>query len=245
MRYEELKKQASEGEIKSVNRTKGEILKAKRSKGGLTASNWFMKGQTKYVITCQPSPGGKLSNMLKTKLNQKSNNGRILVTEDGGLPVTAGLRKTDPFKRLECRFKDPSCIVEKHKDCAKTGVIYEITCVSCNQSIQDTNTSRYPGHCLAPNYVGMTRTSAHWRMVSHLQGQRAKSSSNPLYRHDIERHNGEMQQYKTRILTSEKNLLPLAIIESLYIEQQYPGSSFNDRMEGGRGALVRLIATRT
>lgn len=83
-----------------------------------------MKGETKYVITCQPSPGGKLANMLKTKLNRKTNNVRILVTEDGGLPVTAGLRKTDPFKWLECRFKDPSCIVETGKDCAKTGVIY-------------------------------------------------------------------------------------------------------------------------
>ena len=91
----------------------------------------------------------------------------------------------------------------------------------------------------------MTKTSAHWRIINHLQGQRSKSSSNPLYRHDIEKHDGEAQRYTTRILTSERNLLPLAIMESLYIEQQYPGTSFNDRMEGGRGALVRLIATRT
>ena len=54
----------------------------------------------------------------------------------------------------------------------------------------------------------------------------------------MEKHEGEAQRYTTRILTSERNLLPLAIIESLYIEQQYPGTSFNDRMEGGRGALV-------
>ena len=90
----------------------------------------------------------------------------------------------------------------------------------------------------------MTRTSAHWRMQSHLQGQRSKSGGNPLYRHDCEKHEGEPQSYKTRILTAERNLLPLAIIEALYIEQQHPGTSFNDRMEGGRGSLVRLIATR-
>ena len=81
-------------------------------------------------------------------------------------------------------------------------------------------------------------------MQSHLQGQRSRSSGNPLYRHDCEKHEGEPQSYKTRILTAERNLLPLAIIEALYIEQQHPGTSFNDRMEGGRGSLVRLIATR-
>ena len=90
----------------------------------------------------------------------------------------------------------------------------------------------------------MTRALAHWRMLSHLQGQRSKSSNNPLYRHDCEKHNGDPQGYKTRILTSERNLLPLAVIEALFIEQQFPGTSFNDRMEGGRGSLVRLIATR-
>ena len=50
--------------------------------------------------------------------------------------------------------------------------------------------------------------------------------------------------YGTRIITTERNLLPLAVIEALHIEQQYPGSSMNDRNENGRGALVRLIATR-
>ena len=181
--------------------------------------------------------------MLKTSLNQNSRNGRILVTEDGGLPVTAGLRKTDPFRRPSCRFNDPSCIVESTKDCAKTGILYEITCVTCNQGVTD-NFSRSPGACKTPNYVGMTRTSAHWRMQNHLQGQRSKSGGNPLYRHDCDKHEGEPQLYRARILTAERNLLPLACIEALYIEQQYPGTSFNDRNEGGRGSLVRLIATR-
>ena len=104
--------------------------------------------------------------------------------------------------------------------------------------------SRAPGKCLAPNYVGMTRTLVHWRMQNHLQGQKSKSNNNPLHRHDEEVHNGEVQKYTTRVLTTERNLLPLAVIEGLYIEQQYPGSSFNDRNEQGRGALVRLIATR-
>ena len=81
-------------------------------------------------------------------------------------------------------------------------------------------------------------------MLSHLQGQRAKSSSNPLHRHDEECHDGEVQEYITRILTTERNILPLTIVEGLYIEKQFTGSSFNERNEIGRGALVRLVAHR-
>ena len=90
----------------------------------------------------------------------------------------------------------------------------------------------------------MTRTSAHWRAHNHLQGQKSKSGNNPLHRHDVSDHNGEVQKYVMRILRTEKNLLPLAVSEGLYIEKQAPGSSFNDRNEYGRGALVRLTASR-
>ena len=81
-------------------------------------------------------------------------------------------------------------------------------------------------------------------MLGHLQGQRSKYTDNPLHRHDVDANEGEVQQYVTRILATERNLLPLAIIEGLYIEKQYPQSSINCRNEQGRGALVRLIASR-
>ena len=81
MRYEELSKMAREGTIKSVNRTKSEILSKKLEKGGL------MKDKTKCVMTCQPTPGGLLARKLREALNQDPRKGRILLTEDGGLPV--------------------------------------------------------------------------------------------------------------------------------------------------------------
>ena len=94
------------------------------------------------------------------------------------------------------------------------------------------------------NYIGMTGTSVHWRMTAHLKGQKARSSSNPLHRHDLEAHGGDPQEYLARILGRERSLLPLNVLESLFIEKQSPGSSINSRMEGGRGRLVRLVAIR-
>ena len=62
------------------------------------------------------------------------------------------------------------------------------------------------------------------------------------YRHIRDVHNGEVQTYQTRILASEKNLLPLCIMEGLYIEKQ--NYTMNDKNEFGRGSLVRMTANR-
>ena len=101
------------------------------------------------------------------------------------------LKRSDPFKPLGCRYGDPSCIVEEGKDCAQTGLIYEITCQACNG--QNSPTSRGPGSATSFNYIGMTRTSAHWRMLNHLDGQKRKQTKNPLYRHDCDIHGGAAQ----------------------------------------------------
>ena len=91
----------------------------------------------------------------------------------------------------------------------------------------------------------MTSTSVHWRMQGHLSGQKSKSSNNPLWRHDQEAHGGSHQTYTTRILRRERNLLPLTLVEALFIEKQYPETSLNDKNEAGRGGLVRLTARRS
>ena len=168
------------------------------------------------------------------------------MTEDGGQPALAFLRRSDPFKSDGCRFEDTKCLVEPNKDCAAMGAIYKITCKTCRNVVDPPiiKEPRNPGGQKLENYVGMTATSVHWRMTSHLKGQKAKSSSNPLYRHDRDHHHGEPQEYLTRILGRERSLLPLNILEALYIEKQSPGTSINSRMESGRGGLVRLTAIR-
>ena len=107
-----------------------------------------------------------------------------------------------------------------------------------------TQTSRQPGGQLGPNYIGMTMTFVHYRMVDHLAGQKARRENNPLHRHDLNDHGGNPQTYKTRILGRERRILPLTILEALYIEGQAKGTSFNDRNEYGRGQIVRLTASR-
>ena len=158
------------------------------------------------------------------------------------------MRKTDPFRTQQCRFRDPACIVEGTKDCASMACIYEVTCASCQVPIdQDLShkETRDPGGQKKLNYIGMTMCSTHARMKDHLKAQRSKSKHNPMWRHDLECHEGEHQQYKARILTREKSVFPLSLTEGLYIESQYTGTSLNERNERGRGSLVRITASRT
>ena len=87
-------------------------------------------------------------------------------------------------------------------------------------------------------------TSCHNRMRSHAQGHKYKLESNPLFRHDRDVHNGEIQEYTTRVVSKEKSIFPLTMLEGLHIEAQIEGTSLNERNEYGRGKLVRLTATR-
>ena len=165
--------------------------------------------------------------------------------EEGGVPISAGLKRNDPFFSGGCRFGDPDCIVEGGKDCATMQVVYEITCNKCQQSVDDVSKrSREPGKQQGKNYVGMTMTSTHCRMNSHLSSQRSKSSKNPLWRHDRDEHEGQHQQYTARIMAKEKGILPLSILEALWIEKQYPQTSLNERNEFGRGSIIRISAER-
>ena len=64
-----------------------------------------------------------------------------------------------------------------------------------------------------------------------------------MHKHDILKHNGQVQQYTARYVTEERGILPLAMREGILIESQIHGTSLNDRKEKGRATgLVRIQA---
>ena len=164
LRKKEMEKKVNTGEIKSLNRTRKKILMTKDAKGGGTAATWYLRGQTSSTIKCQPTPGGILASRLKKALNPETSKERVQVIEEGGLPISAGLRVNDPFRSQTCRYGNSKCIVESNKDCGTMGVVYEITCNNCQEAVnqeQGNQLSRQPGGQVGPNYIGMTMTSSH------------------------------------------------------------------------------------
>ena len=119
-----------------------------------------------------------------------------MVLEEGGHLVSLGLHKRDPFHTSGCKFKDPECIFNCKKDCSLMGAVYVIRCNSCQMNLDPTVKEKptQPGGIRTHHYIGMTATSIHNRMLSHLQGHKNKSNNSVMHRHDVLEHNGEIQQ---------------------------------------------------
>ena len=104
--------------------------------------------------------------MGKESLNPRVYKEYTKVMDEEGIPMTADPRKNDPFLQESGRFGDPHCITEGGKDCTAMYVMYEITCNLCQQSVNNDNKrSREPSKHESENYIGMTMTSSHCRMV--------------------------------------------------------------------------------
>ena len=106
------------GERVSLYRARKQIEEAKDLKGGLSAASWFLGGQVKSTITCQATPKGILASKIKEAIGKSSDGQTRLVLEDGGAPVTLGLKVKDPFHNPVCQFGDPDCWVTDGK-CGK------------------------------------------------------------------------------------------------------------------------------
>ena len=145
-----------------------------------------------------------------------------------------------------CKFNETNCIMRNDKDCSMMRVIYIIRCMKCKEKLDllVKEDPAVPSGVMSSHYFGITATSIHNRMLSHLSDHRSKNKQSIMTRHDLDCHGGEVQRYMMDIVTSERHLLLLKMREALLIEGQDPGLSINDRMEQGRGAIIRLAATR-
>ena len=89
----------------------------------------------------------------------------------------------------------------------------------------------------------MTASSAHTRWRKHKEDYAKINSGSALHQHDVEKHNGETQEYYGRVITKKISLLSLSIKEAVLQGHQRPGVSINDRIEmGRRGGLIRIAA---
>ena len=197
------------------------------------------------VVTCQVTPGGKLANQVRKAIGTTKEGKKRLVQEEGGRPVTLGLKQANPFKKPGCAFDDEQCMVRDGEDCGTMMALYCIICKGCKQELGPyirENPSQ-PGGIHSSHYIGMTASSAHSRWRKHKEDHVRKSSGSALHHHDVTEHNGEIQKYYGRIITKEISLLTLGVKEAVLQGHQKPGVSMNDRIEmGRRGGLIRIAA---
>ena len=242
-RHEEMLEEVRNGSRTSMYCSRDEIMKAKQSKGGLSPSTWFLGGDVEAVVTCQVTPGGNLASMLRKKVGVTKTGGKRIVQEEGGNPISLGLKKRDPFSTDNCRYGDNLCLSRPGQDCGAMGTIYLITCSQCKTELPP-EVRENPGEkggVKSSHYLGMTAGSCHNRWLQHREGQRRKDPGNALYKHDADIHNGQPQVYTARVVAREISLLTLTVREAVLQEHQVKEVSMNDRIEMGRkGSIIRI-----
>ena len=96
-RVDVMTREVEAGTRDSRYRTGAQIRTHKIEKGGLTPATWFLNGDIGSTISCQATPGSKLANLLQSKVSKGSKGDRKVILEEGGNPVSLGLKKRDPF----------------------------------------------------------------------------------------------------------------------------------------------------
>ena len=128
-RHRQMLLEVQNGERESMYRKREQIVQCKDLKGGLCAASWFLNKEINGVITCQATPGSKLADTIRKEIGTSPDGSKRLVMEEGGVPLTLGLKKTDPRPTEGCQFGDSNCWVEGNK-CSTMNSIY---CITCNE----------------------------------------------------------------------------------------------------------------
>ena len=98
-----------------------------------------------------------------------------------------------------------------------------------------------PGGVKSSNYVGMCAVTLHNRHKTHREQHLKKNPSNVIYKHDVEKHNGDRQKYTAKLIQTDRGLLHISLREAILIAGQHYGTSMNDRPEKGRGTgIIRI-----
>ena len=160
-----------------------------------------------------------------------------MAIEKGGMPVTAGIMKSDPFKPPACRFGDINCLVTPEHDCMDQNTVYQIKCQEpdCLDSLDRRNL-----------YIGQSGRSMHARGKEHARGLLKDDQKCPLTKHKEDFHPDIQNQPKflmERIRKCRGN------IERLLTESQKIGSNdtpdrlMNSKMEYGKNKMIRYRPT--
>ena len=214
------------------------IKEDKVKKGGNNASSWHLKGDTRQTLQLPITPGSDLTRKVKDKIKDMvgPDKGKTMTVEMGGLPITSGLMKNDPFKSAGCRFGDPNCIVQTDDDCMRQNIVYQITCQEPDCSDKDDRKNLY---------IGQSGRSSHARAREHHRGLINKDPRCPLTKHSDEYHPlmTDIPSFIMKTVKGCRGNIDRLLTESQKIDTHDDRNLMNSKMEYGTNKMVRFRPT--
>ena len=219
--YKQMERNDKEGKI-PLHRSREWKKKGRERKKRKQKEDWFRKNEYhECPIFIPATPGGKLKKELQKKVNESDI--KIKIVEKTGYTLKRILQKTSITQKKECG--DVECMICRTSDrkglCRKEGVTYEIQCRECNDK-----------------YIGETGRNGHARTREHMNEYKMKKESSVMWRHCVEKHDSNEQEFKFKIrqVFGEDTTLR-QVTEAIEIRRE---GSINNKMEWGHTDLPRL-----
>ena len=195
----------------------------KETRGTLTNG---IIGTKKRVMFVEATPNGQLAKAYRKALKKASL--KIRVVERAGKSMKKMLTKSDPFREGKCsQNKCKMCKLDSNTNCKGRGVVYQIKCQGCTESsISD------------GLYVGETARSIGERVNEHLAKYEVKDKNSVFQKHIEEKHKGERQDVKVKVVSSCGNDAMLRqVTEAILIKELNP--ELNTKDEWGNSNALR------
>ena len=139
----------------------------KSKKGGQITNTLFISSEINNIMMTSASLDSQLAKKLSKILSEQPSiaRGRTKPVEKGGLPVSIGLKKKDPFNKDGCDFGDNRCPIDEKQSYSTMGSCYRAICECTNVNDSQINLNDDENY----NYIGTTGTSVHNRHLAHMK----------------------------------------------------------------------------
>ena len=217
-------------DIRPINRPKNwhrmERIKQKETK----RREWYKQGGFDTVLFVPSTPKGKLKHVYENEI--KKSGIRMKVVERTGRTLKSQLQTSNPFRTGGCTRADCLiCTTSRKGNCRSESVTYQIECEG--------------EECTQRKYKGETASNGYTRGLKHVSDLVGRNTDNsPLWRHCVDQHGGEMQDFRMSITGSYRNDAMLRqIAEAVQIENAEAGTLMNDRAEWNMTPVPRSTIT--
>ena len=209
------KRQTNENEGKEpMYRSKFWNLERRKSEKEGGQNEWYKKGGFKSTLFIEATPKEELARKCQSILKQCGL--PIKVIQKSGKSIKQHLVKSNPFKDTKCTDEEcPICMSNNGTNCKTREVVYRHECADYE-------------NCEG-KYIGETSDSIKERTVEHIKSCELKRKESAHYKHNMDKHNGEIRPFEVRVIAKCQNDPMLRqCIEALMIKDENPNMNFRE-----------------